>query len=95
MDIELCLYIRPFPRTRRNFLRGAEFRFACFVISRVELIRKDKEKFRSARKIPPSGKRPIDSCRLGEIKLPENTSEGYVQLPSENTSLYFSSSCIS
>jgi hypothetical protein len=26
------------------------------VISRVELIRKDKERFRSARKIPPSGK---------------------------------------
>jgi hypothetical protein len=25
----------------------------------VELIRKDKEKFRSARKIPPSGKRPL------------------------------------
>jgi hypothetical protein len=31
----------------------------CFVISRVELIRKDKEKFPSARKIPPSGKRPL------------------------------------
>jgi hypothetical protein len=30
--------------------------FLCIVISRVELIRKDKEKFRSARKIPPSGK---------------------------------------
>jgi hypothetical protein len=30
--------------------------FLCFVISRVELIRKDKENFRSARKIPTSGK---------------------------------------
>jgi hypothetical protein len=31
----------------------------CLVISRVELIRKDKEKkFRSARKIPPGGKWP-------------------------------------
>ena len=29
------------------------------MISRVELIRKDIEKFRSARKIPPSGKRPL------------------------------------
>jgi hypothetical protein len=33
---------------------------ACLVISRVELIIKDKKKFRSARKIPPSGKRPLD-----------------------------------
>ena len=30
--------------------------FLCLVISRVELIRKAKERFRSARKIPPSGK---------------------------------------
>jgi hypothetical protein len=29
------------------------------VISRVELVRKDKEKFRSARKIPPSGKQAL------------------------------------
>ena len=36
---------------------GREFHStAPLVISRVELIRKDKEKFRSARKIPPSGK---------------------------------------
>ena len=33
--------------------------FLCLVISRVELIRKDKEKFRSARKIPPSGKQAL------------------------------------
>jgi hypothetical protein len=33
--------------------------FFCLVISRVELIRKDKEKFRFARKIPSSGKRPL------------------------------------
>jgi hypothetical protein len=36
----------------RNFARGAEF---FFVLSLVELIRKDKEKFRS--KIPP-GRKP-------------------------------------
>ena len=30
--------------------------FLCLVISRVELIRKDKENFRCARKIAPSGK---------------------------------------
>jgi hypothetical protein len=35
----------------------------------MELIRKDKEKFHSARKIPPSGKRPlmlkrrVETCR--------------------------------
>ena len=29
------------------------------MISRVGLIRKDKKKFRSARKIPPSGKQPL------------------------------------
>jgi hypothetical protein len=34
--------------------------FRCLVISRVELIRKDKEKFRSARKIPPCGRRPLN-----------------------------------
>ena len=33
--------------------------FLCLVISRVESIRKDKEKFSSARKIPSSGKRPL------------------------------------
>ena len=43
--------------TRRNFARGAEF--FCLVISRVELIRKEKEKFHSARKIPPSGKQAL------------------------------------
>ena len=30
--------------------------FLCLVISLMEPIRKDKQKFRSARKIPPSGK---------------------------------------
>jgi hypothetical protein len=38
------------------------------VISRVELIRKDKEKFRSARKIPPSGKQALVS-RMTYIDL--------------------------
>jgi hypothetical protein len=33
--------------------------FSYLAISRVELIRKDKEKFRSARKIPPSEKRSL------------------------------------
>jgi hypothetical protein len=33
--------------------------FLCLVISQVELTRKDKEKFRSAREIPSSGKRPL------------------------------------
>jgi hypothetical protein len=33
------------------------------VISQVELIRKDKEKFRSARKIPP-----VENGRLNEVK---------------------------
>jgi hypothetical protein len=32
--------------------------FLCFVNSRVELIRKDKEKFRSVQKISPGGKQP-------------------------------------
>jgi hypothetical protein len=34
----------------------AERIFSLLVISRVELIRKDKENFRCARKIAPSGK---------------------------------------
>jgi hypothetical protein len=34
------------------------------VISRVELIRKDKERFRSARKIPPSGKTDFTSTLI-------------------------------
>ena len=34
------------------------------MITRVELVRKDKEKFRSARKIPPSGKRPLVTSTL-------------------------------
>ena len=37
--------------------------FLCLVISRVELIRKDKEKFRSVRKIPPSGKQALEKTK--------------------------------
>ena len=40
-------------RAERNFYLSCR-------ISRVELIRKDKEKFRSARKIPPIGKQALD-----------------------------------
>jgi hypothetical protein len=36
----------------------------CLVISRVELFRKDKEKFPSARKIPHSRKRPLGPRRI-------------------------------
>jgi hypothetical protein len=45
--------------TRRN----------CLVISRVELIRKDKEKFRSARKIPPSGKPALKTTNKNMLKV--------------------------
>ena len=51
------------------FSAGAEFCawsgiLICLVISRVELIRKDEEIFRSACKIPPSGKPAIGGlCR--------------------------------
>ena len=39
------------------------------MISRVELIRKDKEKFRSARKIPPSGKQAFDAYTRSHASL--------------------------
>ena len=39
------------------------------MISRVELIRKDKEKFRSARKIPPSGKQALDAYTRSHASL--------------------------
>ena len=35
----------------------------------MELIRKDKEGFRSARKIPPSGKQPLNSSLLSASRL--------------------------
>jgi hypothetical protein len=37
------------------------------VISRVELIRKDKENIRSARKIPPSGKPALSRFSTSEF----------------------------
>jgi hypothetical protein len=47
------------PRAKLRLMENrlqAVFQYA--VISRVELIRKEKRKFRSAQKIPPGGKRP-------------------------------------
>jgi hypothetical protein len=43
------------------------------VNSRVELIRKYKEKFRSARSIPPSGKRPLGLCQAIICKIEPDT----------------------
>ena len=39
------------------------------MISREELIRKDKEKFRSARKIPPSGKQALGPLTERQTRL--------------------------
>ena len=53
----------------RPFFHKAEYYsarsgiFLCLVISRVELIRKDKEKFRSVRKIPPRGKQALEKTK--------------------------------
>jgi hypothetical protein len=56
--------------------------FLCLVISRVELIRKDKERFRSARKIPPSGKPALGKC-LTHIIV-----QGTATLSSEQSIVY-------
>ena len=50
------LVYRPFS-TRRNFPRGATFSFVKRPI-RGQWASKDKRKYHSARKIPPSGKQP-------------------------------------
>jgi hypothetical protein len=55
---------------RRGENSRAERNFLCLVISRVELIRKDKENFRSARKIAPSGK---PALHADDIRLVETT----------------------
>ena len=64
--------------------------FLCLVISRVELIRKDKEKFRSARKILPNGK-PVLWCKLGFCYFCDHKFNGisHFKLQSGSTIFYF------
>jgi hypothetical protein len=54
MDIYSVTWVKPVFHWAEFCTRSGIF--LCLVISRVELIRKDKEESRSARKIPPSGK---------------------------------------
>jgi hypothetical protein len=59
--------------------------FLCLVISRMELIRKDKEKFRSARKIPE--KRPL----IARVLLFSNnlTSVSTISVAESNSGIFF------